>query len=577
MMTSPADRIAEHLRALYGEQQGAASATQLDALLADFVARRPPAAARPDRLSADDVMLITYGDQVREPGRPPLQTLGELLDTSLRGVVSGVHILPFYPYTSDDGFSVVDYLAVDPALGGWQDIAQLSGRYRLMFDAVVNHISASSGWFQAFLAGEPGAEARFHSVDPATDLRGVTRPRTTPLLTPFATPDGTRHIWTTFSADQIDLNFANPDVLLAMTEVLLAYVAHGASLIRLDAIGYLWKEIGTSCIHLPQAHRVVQLWRAALDAVAPEVLLITETNVPHADNISYFGDGGNEAQLVYQFPLAPLVLHSFATGDASKLNGWARELAPPAPTTAFFNFLASHDGIGVVPATGILSQQEVLALCAQVERHGGRVSYKNNPSGAASPYELNCTWFDALTDPQGGEPQQLTIDRFIASQAIMLALQGVPGLYVHSLIGSSNDQAGMAATGRFRTLNRGRWERAALEALLADETSRAGAIFRRMATLLAVRRGELAFHPAGPQRLLELGGGLFAVERRAPGGGPALLCLHSVAATAQQAQLSGAPGAVYHDLLNGEMLAAGADGALAIGLGPYQVRWLKEA
>jgi sucrose phosphorylase len=297
--------------------------------------------------------------------------------------------------------------------------------------------------------------------------------------------------------------------------------------------------------------------------------------VPHADNISYFGDGSNEAQLVYQFPLAPLVLHAFATGDASKLSAWARDLAPPAPTTAFFNFLASHDGIGVVPATGILSQEEVLALCAQIERHGGQVSYKNNPSGQASPYELNCTWFDALSDPQGGEPQQLMIDRFIASQAIMLALQGVPGLYVHSLIGSSNNHAGLAQSGRFRTLNRGRWERAELEALLDDETSRAGAVFRRMATLLMLRRGEPAFHPAGPQRLLDLGAGVFAIERRAPGAADALICLHSVVATAQQARLSVAPGAAHQDLLSGATIVAGADGELLVDLGPYQVRWLK--
>jgi sucrose phosphorylase len=297
--------------------------------------------------------------------------------------------------------------------------------------------------------------------------------------------------------------------------------------------------------------------------------------VPHADNISYFGDGANEAQLVYQFPLAPLVLHAFATGDASKLSGWARDLAPPAPTTAFFNFLASHDGIGVVPATGILSQAEVLALCAQIERHGGRVSYKNNPSGAASPYELNCTWFDALSDPQGGEPQQLMIDRFIASQAIMLALQGMPGLYVHSLIGSPNNHAGFAETGRARTLNRGRWERAELEALLADWTSRAGAVFWRMTALLALRRGEPAFHPAGPQQLLDLGAGVFAIERRAPGAADALICLHSVTTAALQLRLSVAPGATYQDLLGGETFIAGADGELLINLGPYQVRWLK--
>jgi sucrose phosphorylase len=572
------ETIRRQLAALYNEPVAAATHARLVAMLETYARNHPPAAAPrspTERLTQDDVILITYGDQVCEPGRPPLQSLGALLDTTVAGAVSGVHILPFYPYTSDDGFSVVDYLAVDPALGSWEDVSALGGRYRLMFDAVVNHISASSAWFQAFLRGEPGAEARFHIVDPATDLRGVTRPRTTPLLTPFETPSGTRYVWTTFSADQIDLNFANPELLLEMTGVLLEYVARGASLIRLDAIGYLWKQPGTRCIHLPQVHTVVQLWRSALDMVAPDVLLITETNVPHADNISYFGDGTNEAQLVYQFPLAPLTLHAFATGDASKLSGWAAGLAPPTPATAFFNFLASHDGIGVVPATGILTPDEVLGLCAQVERHGGRVSYKNNPDGTQSPYELNCTWFDALSDPASGEPVALQIDRFVASQAIMLALQGMPGLYVHSLIGSPNDQAGFAQTGRNRTLNREKWAWAELHERLADPARREGLVLRRMIQLLRARRGEPAFHPNGAQRVLDLGPSLFALERRSPAGDSRLLCLHHVASEGQTVALEGCDGS-WTELIGGRSYTADADGALRVELGPYGVAWLQQ-
>lgn len=571
-MSDPRARIQTLLEAIYGQPVGAAVTPRLLAMLDDFVARHPPAPPRPpaERLTENDVILITYGDQVREPERPPLQTLGETLDTTFGGIVSGVHILPFFPYTSDDGFSVVDYRAVDPALGTWADIERLGQRYRLMFDAVVNHISASSAWFREFLAGAPGAEARFHIVDPSTDLRGVTRPRTTPLLTPFETPAGVRHVWTTFSADQIDLNFANPEVLLEMTDVLLAYVEHGASLIRLDAIGYLWKEPGTSCIHLPNTHRIVQLWRAALDVAAPDVLLITETNVPHADNISYFGDGSNEAQLVYQFPLAPLALHAFATGDATRLSGWARDLAPPSPTTAFFNFLASHDGIGVVPATGILSQAEVQDLCAQVERHGGRVSYKTNPDGSQSPYELNCTWFDALSDPSSGEGPELAIGRFLASQAIMLALQGVPGVYVHSLVGSPNYQQGLQATGRFRSLNREKWTRADLEARLADPRRREGTVLRRMAALIRARRNERAFHPNGPQRVLDAHPAVFALERRTPEGDATVLCMHNVSAAPQRVPASGIGGA--RDLISGTRYPSGAK---EVELAPYQAAWLR--
>jgi sucrose phosphorylase len=572
------NRIHTLLTAIYGPDVGAATAARLQAILTAFAAAHPPAPARPpeEQLTQDDVVLITYGDQVHAAGRPPLQTLADVLATTFSGTVNTVHILPFYPYTSDDGFSVVDYTVVDPALGDWGDIARLGAQHRLMFDAVVNHISASSTWFQSFLAGEPGAERRFHILDPATDLRGVTRPRTTPLLTPFATPSGVRHVWTTFSADQIDLNYANPDLLLEMTEVLLEYVARGAWLIRLDAIGYLWKAPGTRCIHLPQVHQIVQLWRAALDQVAPNVLLITETNVPHADNISYFGDGTNEAQLVYQFPLAPLVLHAFATGDATPLSGWARDLAPPSERTAFFNFLASHDGIGVVPATGILSVEQVQALCAQVERHGGRVSYKTDPDGGQSPYELNCTWFDALSDPASAEPTERKVDRFCASYAMMLALQGVPGIYVHSLVGSPNDQAGFARTGHNRTLNRGRWERDALDALIADPEQHAGAVLRRMRALISTRRSNRAFHPNSPQRILDLGPGIFALERQ-PAGGPPITCLHSVRAEPQAITLDLEPDHSYVNIITSERYRSDGDGALKLTIGPYGVVWLAQA
>ncbi|MFV9504591.1 MAG: sugar phosphorylase [Oscillochloridaceae bacterium umkhey_bin13] len=570
-MPGPAERMQTLLAQIYGTDVAAATYPRLSAMLDAFAAAHPavPAPARPpaERLSQDDVLLITYGDQVREPERPPLASLGDLLDVTFEGVLSGVHILPFYPYTSDDGFSVVDYLAVDPALGTWAEVEALRGRYRLMFDAVVNHISASSGWFQAFLAGEPGAERRFHIVDPATDLRGITRPRTTPVLTPFETPTGTHHVWTTFSADQIDLNFSDPALLLELTDVLLQYVAHGASLIRLDAIGYLWKEFGTRCIHLPQTHAVVQLWRAALDQVAPEVLLITETNVPHADNISYFGDGQNEAQLVYQFPLAPLVLHAFAAGDAAPLTAWAAALEPAGAATSFFNFLASHDGIGVVPATGLLTPAQVGELCARVERHGGRVSYKNNPDGSQSAYELNCTWFDALTDPAGDEPLALAIERFVASQAIMLALQGVPGIYVQSMLGAPNDHVGLAETGRNRTLNREKWARSILEARLADPTRREGRVLQRMLHLIRVRRGEAAFHPQVPQRILDYGPAIFALER-IPVAGPTVLCLHNVTDETQSVPLS--DDEPWHDLLTGTTVNAAQAGVLA----PYEVRWL---
>ena len=405
--------LRDHLASIYGPELAGPLYDQITNRLTEFRRRYPELARAIDpnqRVTEADSILITYGDQIQEPGKPTLQSLAEVLANRLKGVISSVHILPFYPYSSDDGFSVIDYTAVDPALGDWPDLALLRRRFRLMFDAVINHISAESAWFQGFLQGDERYAGYFVTVDPAADLSDVVRPRTSPLLTPVETPSGIQHVWTTFTADQIDLNYRNPAVLLEIIDVLLFYVSQGAEFIRLDAIAYLWKEIGTSCIHLPQTHRVVQLFRTILDLVAPQVMIITETNVPHAENLSYFGNGRNEAQLVYQFTLAPLILHTFHTGNSAKLQSWAAGLEKLPPTATFFNFIASHDGIGVRPAEGILSPEEMQYLADRTLAHGGQVSYKSNPDGSPSPDELYVTLFDALSDQEGGEPESRKID-----------------------------------------------------------------------------------------------------------------------------------------------------------------------
>ncbi|HMR66581.1 MAG TPA: alpha-amylase family glycosyl hydrolase, partial [Anaerolineae bacterium] len=372
--------ILDHLTFVYGPDSAGTVLAKLKKRLADFQKDHPDLAqplAPNDRVTQADSILITYGDQIQEPDKAPLRSLAEVLDQHLQGVISSVHLLPFYPYSSDDGFSVIDYKAIYPGWGEWSDVAAIGQNFRLMFDAVINHVSAESAWFQSFLKGEKKYAGYFIVVEPGTDLSSITRPRTSPLLTPVETSSGVQHVWTTFSADQIDLNYKNPEVLLDIVDVLLFYIHHGAEFIRLDAIAYMWKEIGTASIHLPQVHRLIQLFRSILDAIAPNVLLITETNVPHRENISYFGDGANEAQMVYNFSLPPLVLHTFRTGSAEALSRWASTLARMSDQTTFFNFTASHDGIGVTPARGILADQEVEALVQLATDHGGHVSYKN--------------------------------------------------------------------------------------------------------------------------------------------------------------------------------------------------------
>ncbi len=564
----PDERLCDHLEFLYGRTGREEVWPALRKRLEDFRRRHPElltGARDPgQRLTERDAFVITYGDQVTEPGRAPLQTLTEFFETHLGDDLAGMHLLPHFPYSSDDGFSVIDYRRVDPKLGDWSDVARLGRRYRLMLDAVVNHISRHSEWFRGFLEGRAPYRDYFITCDPATDLSQVVRPRALPLLTHFHTLQGVESVWTTFSDDQIDLNYANPQVLLEMVDVLLFYVERGAQVLRLDAIAYLWKQPGTPCIHLPQTHRVVKLFRAALDAVAPQVMLITETNVPHADNIRYFGDGTDEAQMVYNFALPPLVLHTVQTGNCRRLREWAATLTTPSPATAFFNFLASHDGIGVMPARGLLSDDEIAALVERTRAHGGRVSMRTLPDGSQTPYELNITWFDALNT---GE-DELAVRRFLASQVIMLSLAGVPGIYVHSLFGTRNWREGVARTGRARTINRQKFQRATLESELADAGSRKRRVLDGYRSLLRARRSHPAFHPNAAQQVLSLADAVFGVLRTAADGRQ-VVALVNVTGNPQPVALDWlAKSARQRDLITGREVET------TLRLEPYEYAWL---
>ena len=567
-----------HLIALYGPSIGEETFASLRLMMDGYRDRSAFQQPGDSALSEKDSVLITYADQLNEPNVFPLETLARFSETCLSGLINSVHLLPFYPYSSDDGFSVIDYRAVNPEFGSWDHISRVSRSFRLMFDAVINHASVQHEWFQGFLRDDPRYREYFVVVDGTPDLSQVVRPRALPLLTVFETLSGPRQVWTTFSADQVDLNFQNPDLLLEIIDVLLFYVAHGARLIRLDAIAYLWKEVGTSCIHLPQTHRIIRLIRAVLDALAPHVILITETNVPHVDNISYFGNGTDEAQMVYNFALPPLVLHSIHTGNSSALSAWAAGLTLPSNRTTFFNFLASHDGIGINPARGILSDEEIDAVIQRVIEHGGLVSYKNDVSGLQIPYELNINYFDALSSPFSEEPLSTQVDRFMIAQAIMLALVGVPGIYFHSLFGSRSWQQGVEITGRNRTINRQKFDLSTFERELTAETSLRHEVFQRYAQLLRARQAASAFHPHGSQEVLSYGGGVFALLRFSPDGSERVLCLHNISDQVQRVRMEVKE---IFGLFAGRLVDLITDRRMddllndVVTLQPYQTLWLR--
>lgn len=459
-----------------------------------------------------DIVLISYADSIKGENETPLQTMHAFAKKHLKDIFSAIHFLPFYPYSSDDGFSVIDYYAVNNEVGSWENIKELSNDFELMFDFVLNHISAKSQWFQKYLDNDEEFKNLAINVDPSTDLSMVTRPRALPLLSKFNKTNGEEvNLWTTFSDDQIDINFKAPDILFKMIEVLMFYVNSGAKLVRMDAIAYGWKEIGSTCIHLPQIHAIVKLFRAVLDKIAPETILITETNVPHKENISYFGNGNDEAQMVYNFTLPPLLFYTFITGNSNVLSNWAKTLTTSSKETTFFNFTASHDGIGVRPLEGILPKDDIQLLADVVLQNNGKVSYKNNSDGSKSPYELNITYVDALK--KENDTDQMHAKRFIASQAIAMSLPGVMATYIHSLLGSHNYIEGLKQTGRNRTINREKLNITKINQALEDASSFRSLIFTNYIKLLKIRREQKAFAPTSSFEILDISSDLFCIKR----------------------------------------------------------------
>ncbi|WP_414445850.1 sugar phosphorylase [Citrobacter europaeus] len=523
--------IRETLTQLYPQEDNQAIAAKIEQL----IQRWKPRAHTAVPLDQSRIWMIAYGDSICAKGAKPLAILHQFAKLWLKGTISDIHLLPMFPWSSDDGFSVVDYRQIDPNLGQWSDIEALAGDFNLMFDFVINHISQHSPWFQGYLRGEPRYQNYFINADPNDDYNQVTRPRTLPLLTPFKRVTGENaHIWTTFSADQIDLNFHEPEVLLESIDVLLEYASRGAQAIRLDAVGFLWKEKNSSCIHLPQTHLIIKLWRAILEETWPDCLMITETNVPHQENISYLGSG-DEAHMVYQFPLPPLTLHAFLRGDASWLRQWAKSLEQETfpDNTTFFNFLASHDGIGLRPVENILSTEEKTFLVSEVERKQGRISWRTNPDGSQSPYEMNINFLSALSEP--GEGPDVQVARFSAAHAILFMLQGVPAIYYHSLLGSENDLNGMKTSGINRRINREKLDFAATHQALITSGSLQARIYTALSKLMRVRKQHPAFSPSASQQVLELPKALFGVKRQITG--ETLYCVVNVTGITQSLSL----------------------------------------
>lgn len=573
-MKTPAElltRLTAHLEFLYPQ---AACADLAQALMQHMRLSEdtPMPAQFHNHWDAGDIWMISYGDSVRREGEPGLRGLRRFLDTHLGSSINGVHVLPFFPYTSDDGFAVSDYLAVRPDLGSWDDLRELAQDRRLMVDVVINHCSSEHPWFAQFCQDQkPGCDY-FVVMDPGADLRQVVRPRTSSLLRPTPTPSGVKHVWCTFSHDQVDLNFANPQMLLELARIVRHYLDQGARVFRLDAVAFLWKAEASPSLNLPQTHEIVRLLRTLIEHADPQAVIITETNIPNRENLSYFGNA-NEAHVVYNFSLPPLTLHALWSGSCRYLKRWLMSMPPAQDGTTYLNFLASHDGIGLRPAEGLLSEDEILQMIATAERFGGQVSWRALEHGERKPYEINIALFDALQGTTAG-PDTQGLARFICAHAIMLALEGIPAFYIHSLLGTRNDTAGMALTGQARSINRHQWDAQALDTLLDQPEAIHTQVLGALRHLIDLRKLQPAFHPNATQFTLHLNDEVFAFWRQSQNRRQSIFVLNNISQHTQHlalTQLNLVATDSWQDLISGQAFDSLTD---TIELRPYQSMWI---
>ena len=522
---SIATAVTEHLSIIYPEAGCSALANRLiEIMMLDGSASYTHLPE--NKWTESDCWMITYGDSVIEPNVAPLKTLREFASKYLANSITGLHILPFFPYSSDDGFSVIDYSQVNDNLGDWQDIEAIAKEFDVMSDLVINHCSSRSRWFDNFKQDKEPGKGYFFEASPDDDLSDVVRPRTSPLLRAVDTVNGERHVWCTFGHDQIDLNFSNPHVLCEMVQIIRRYLEQGIRIFRFDAVAFVWKKIGTDCIHLPETHEIIRLLRTLIEEHSPKAIIITETNVPNHENLSYFGNA-NEAHAVYNFSLPPLLLHSLLTGSSEHLKRWQMTMPPAQTGTFYFNFLASHDGIGLRPVAGLLEQKELDRVINAVQSFGARISWRAVSDGKNQPYEINVALFDAMQGTVNG-PDKWQIERFICAHAVMLALEGIPGIYIHSLFATNNDYERVELTNSNRSINRHRWDKEKLENELADTSSHHAKVFDKLQRLIKIRTKQAAFHPNAVQYTLHLGDQIFGFWRQSINRDQSIFCIHNV-------------------------------------------------
>ena len=565
-------RVSEHLSIIYPDLNTEKLASEL---IAEMGMGRNIQRPTPHRNHWDqgDAILITYGNTIQSSGELPLVTLSRFLDKYLKRQFTAIHILPFFPFSSDDGFSVIDYSTVNPSLGDWENIESISKKYKLMSDLVINHISSRSRWFENYKNGVKPGKDYFIEGNPSDDFSKVVRPRNSPLLTEVRTKAGIRHVWSTFSGDQIDLNFRNPNVLKEFVSIVRSYLNHGITIFRMDAVPFLWKQKGTSCTNLQPTHEIIKLFHTLIEYYFPSALIVCENNVPSNENLTYFGNA-NEAHVIYNFSLPPLLIYTLLTGRCSHLKNWMMSMPPAQSGTAYLNFIASHDGIGLRPLDGLISDDGIHKLVEKTKQSGGRVTYRKSREGSDKPYELNITLFDLLKSTFDSDEDNYSVERFLCAHSIMFALEGIPAVYIQSIFGSHNDLERLEHTQRNRSINRHIWDEFKLEKELSDRQSPHASIFTELKRLLSIRKKQSAFHPNATQYTLHISDDIFAFWRQSINRDQSIFCISNVTATEKLINLRDINlinTDEWKDLIGGRLYFNTQE---QLSLSPYQVLWI---
>ncbi|MBT8036985.1 MAG: alpha-amylase [Verrucomicrobiae bacterium] len=564
-------RIDQHVQSIYGEKTHHITDDIFDA--ASLTGKAIISNNIPNKWNQEDVIAITYADSIKCKGERPLVTTHKFFKSKLKHHINNIHILPFCPYSSDDGFSIIDYTEVHPEYGTWEDVQAFQSDFRIMADLVLNHCSRESTWFKNYCEDKSPGKGYFIDGKRFNDLSKVIRPRSSPLLHKLQTVSGEKEVWCTFSHDQVDLDYSNPEVLLDIIRIIRLYIEKGISIFRLDAVAFLWKEDGTNCVHRPQTHEIIKLLRLVIENLDPSAIIITETNVPNKENLSYFGND-NEAHLIYNFSLPPLMLHALLSGNCKHLNKWIMSMPPARHGRAYLNFIASHDGIGLRPAEGLLSEEEQESLVTTLRTFGGEISMRSAPDGEVKPYEANISLYSAMAGTITGGKDEWQAQRFLCAHTIILALEGLPAIYIHSLLGTENDHQGMAETGQARSINRHKWDAQELDAALSNKELHHQKVFEEMKRIIAIRRKQEAFHPNATQYTLHFGNQIFAFWRESTDRNQSIFALHNISSSPQTipiVELNLIATEVWHDLLSGTCYS---NKDTSIDLPPYGCVWI---